>query len=1232
MNNKSVTSLSLRKLILSALVAAPLATLPTQLWALPSTASSNVTSTAGTNTTYSTSGSTLTITTPDRTVLSWTAFGSGSSTIGASDTVSYVLPSSSAGVLNMVTGGAATTIDGTLTSNGQIFVLNPAGIVLSSTGKITASATALSTAPETEYNFLASGNLAYSGTPTNDVSALGTIKVGQSGNIALVGRNVTVGGTIDAGTLNVTANTGTVALNGGLIVGSTSSNYGNVAITTSGTNVDLGATGGSIIISGGSLTVNTNAGNATAGGAVGQTNTGLNIGNGVNAGGLTINTKGSSSSGAVTLTGVQGTGGSQLNVGVTGGATSITDTQGDIQLNTSTASSLSVTANTGNIKSGGNVTAATVSLSAATAGKNIAYTASGNTTFSAINSNATGDVTLLGSGTISVPAFTAGSTTLGGTNLTQTGSLTISGIATIQASGNATLNNTSNDFGSVVVKGVTGNAVVYDNNNVTIGNGTNVTGNLTVTSVNNGITLGNASSDTITVGGALVLNASGATAGTVTVADLTDNATVLGNLTITAGTDDIKLDGSTGTGAGLKSQYGAVSIISAGNATLGENTTLNLGAITVAGNLNAYSNTSIINTGQLKVPGTLSVGAGTGTSPGSVALTFSASTVGNGNQIANIRVLTDSQLLGSSTLGYYLASSLSVTNESGFAGLTIPTNTYGLGLQGNVTLTDVASAGIAPGVLVLNGGLTLNEGATGTGTAAINVAGANQFGSVTVNTAGAVTAVNSTIAYTANATLKGGAVAAAFSSGDALTLGSITSSDTGAVTFTATKGITDSVGSISIYGPVTFAGSSVSITKSGNNFGGITATTTGNGTVTIVESGTSNYLGVNTGTGAFTATSQNGNIIQGTGTTGIIVAGNVSLNALNGAVTANDATHNNITGAIAVNAKSDSVLTNLGNTVLDNSTVSAGGLSVTIAAASNLDQKSGTKIYTYGNTTFSNTGSGTGNITIANSGNQFGGLTLTSGAGNIAITEATTMNLKSVSNTGTFAATSEQGSIIDSGSGTLVPGTATFTAANGNITLGLSGSNYTNVSFVSGGNVSVKDGVSDISLGNTTVGGTLTVTNTSGNILETGTLLITGASTFNASATGSQILLLNNNNQFGGLSFTAGTAGAIINEFTTLNLKGGSKSTGPVTLGTGGNFITSGTGASTFSYVNATTPSLTINATGTIIPGAGSLAVTNGLVVSSPSAKDLSGLSLSGNLNSVAPTNQGTGSYVAPSP
>jgi hypothetical protein len=567
--------------------------------------------------------------------------------------------------------------------------------------------------------------------------------------------------------------------------------------------------------------------------------------------------------------------------------------------------------------------------------------------------------------------------------------------------------------------------------------------------------------------------------------------------------------------------------------------------------------------------------------------------------------------------GIYLAKSLSVVNGTGTGTLAIAKNVYGNGTDANISFETIGGNALTLGALVTTGTVSLKSA---TGAITVTNAG-NTFTNLNLVTGGQAT-VSSSGNLTVNGTTTGAANTVSVTAGKNLTIGSYRSTNTGATTFTATDGaVADSTTGIWMFGPVTFAGKSVSVTQTGHNFGPVTINTSAaNGAASIIEAGTLNLASVQTGKGAFTATSTSGNVIQ----TGSIITttGTVTANAATGTVVLDNAA-NSIGGSISLTALGNSSIVNILDTAIGNTTVSNGTLTVDLAVPApnkKISQTSGTKIYAYGATTFKT--SGTGTITIDQAGNQFGGLTIATVNSAATVKERTTLNVVSANvGSGALTLTSEGGDIIDNGTVTAV-GTTTLSAAN--ITLDKADSNYATVKLTATGDVKLVDGTSDITLDTSSVTGALDVTNTLGNILQAGALNVNGNATFTASAANSQILLNNSANRFGGLKFTVGTGGAVIDEITTINLRAGTLATGPVTLNTAGDFQTTGTGGSSF------TNNLTINATGTIKPAAGSLLVVGTLTVNSGSTIDLSPLSKSGDLNSKDPVHPGAGAYTGP--
>ena len=259
----------MKKLLLSALVAGPLAILPAPLWALPSTLPANLT-TSSTLITYSgvldgIAAGALNITAPDKSILTWQTFN-----VGALDTINYVLPGQTASVLNNVTGGLS-TIAGKLESNGNVYLLNPAGIVISQTAQINTGGFYASTVAEPSSFFTTTGTLNFTGSATTDVvvqsdgSAVASIQaLGTGNNITLAGRSVLVEGaslfgnvklqSAAAGKVNLAQTSDTVGrpqAGGAVNINQASGAGGNLTIVSQGGTVSL--TGAPVAVSDGSL-------------------------------------------------------------------------------------------------------------------------------------------------------------------------------------------------------------------------------------------------------------------------------------------------------------------------------------------------------------------------------------------------------------------------------------------------------------------------------------------------------------------------------------------------------------------------------------------------------------------------------------------------------------------------------------------------------------------------------------------------------------------------------------------------------------------------------------------------------------------------------------------------------------------------------------------------------------------------------------------------------------------
>ena len=104
-------------------------------------------------------GSVLTITNSNGAVINWQGFS-----IGSGETTRFVQPSSASSVLNRVVGPNPSTILGNLSSNGRVYLINPAGIMVGAGAKIDVAAFVASTLNIRTEDFLAN-RLNFQATP-----------------------------------------------------------------------------------------------------------------------------------------------------------------------------------------------------------------------------------------------------------------------------------------------------------------------------------------------------------------------------------------------------------------------------------------------------------------------------------------------------------------------------------------------------------------------------------------------------------------------------------------------------------------------------------------------------------------------------------------------------------------------------------------------------------------------------------------------------------------------------------------------------------------------------------------------------------------------------------------------------------------------------------------------------------------------------------------------------------
>ncbi|ECA3795116.1 filamentous hemagglutinin N-terminal domain-containing protein [Salmonella enterica subsp. enterica serovar Aqua] len=127
-------------------------------------------------------------------VTNWNSFD-----IGRGHTVQFVQPDSSAVALNRVTGGHESQILGTLTANGQVMLVNPAGVMFGKGAKVNTAGLLASTKNIRTEDFMA-GRYTFSGgsAPGAQVVNQGSLATTKDGYIVLAADRVRNSGTLTA--------------------------------------------------------------------------------------------------------------------------------------------------------------------------------------------------------------------------------------------------------------------------------------------------------------------------------------------------------------------------------------------------------------------------------------------------------------------------------------------------------------------------------------------------------------------------------------------------------------------------------------------------------------------------------------------------------------------------------------------------------------------------------------------------------------------------------------------------------------------------------------------------------------------------------------------------------------------------------------------------------------------------------------------------------------------------
>ncbi len=185
--------------------------------------------------------------------LSWTGFN-----IGSNETVNFVQPNASAVAVNRITSTLGSTIMGHLNANGQVYLIDPNGILFGKGAEVNVGGLVASTLDVTGVN---GNSVMFGGSGNGKVTNQGTITAVHGGYVALLGHQVLNEGV-------VTAQLGSVVLTGGSAVTLTfNGSQVGVVVTQSQLN-DLARNGGILQADGGNIVLTAGAKDALLASAV----------------------------------------------------------------------------------------------------------------------------------------------------------------------------------------------------------------------------------------------------------------------------------------------------------------------------------------------------------------------------------------------------------------------------------------------------------------------------------------------------------------------------------------------------------------------------------------------------------------------------------------------------------------------------------------------------------------------------------------------------------------------------------------------------------------------------------------------------------------------------------------------------------------------------------------------------------------------------------------------------
>lgn len=131
--------------------------------------------------------------TSDKLGINWQSFN-----IGADGRVVFEQPGAKSVALNRVLGSDGSSIMGKLNANGQVFIINPNGIIFGKTAKVNVGGLVASTLDVSDADFQVVNYKFTTGAKAGAVVNHGTLQAAEGGYVALIGKSVQNHGTIQA--------------------------------------------------------------------------------------------------------------------------------------------------------------------------------------------------------------------------------------------------------------------------------------------------------------------------------------------------------------------------------------------------------------------------------------------------------------------------------------------------------------------------------------------------------------------------------------------------------------------------------------------------------------------------------------------------------------------------------------------------------------------------------------------------------------------------------------------------------------------------------------------------------------------------------------------------------------------------------------------------------------------------------------------------------------------------